>query len=105
MEQCRDVPESRCLDDQSFQEPSRYNRDLQAPREYFRTRHVEEDRKSLRQLRGPEEPEYQWDSYRERSAGHSEELMIRHSDDRRGKLDLVYCFNSKNIHGLIPGGK
>lgn len=93
MEQGRDVPESRGFDEQGFQEPSRYNRDLQAPREYFHSRHVEKDLKSLRQSRGPEEPEYQWDSYRGGSSGRPEELMKRYPDDRRGKLksSLLSC--------------
>ncbi|XP_026785387.3 uncharacterized protein si:ch211-13c6.2 isoform X1 [Pangasianodon hypophthalmus] len=83
MEQRRDMPESRRLDVQGFQEPARYDRDLLGPREYLHTRHVE-DPKSMRQNRGPEEPEYQWDPYREGSAGRSEERMPRHPDDRRG---------------------
>lgn len=84
MEQRRDMPESRRLDDQGFQEHSRYDRDFQSPKEYFHTRHVEEDPKSLRLSRGPEGPEYQWDPYREGSAGRSEERVARHPDDRRG---------------------
>lgn len=84
MEHRRDMPEMRRLDDQGFQEPARYDRDLQGPRDYFHARHAEEDPKSMRHNRGPEEPKYQWDPYREASAGRSEERMARHSDDRRG---------------------
>lgn len=78
------MPESRRFDDQGFQEPARYDRDLQGPREYLHTRHVEEDPKIMRQNRGLEEPEYQWDPYRGGSAGRSDERMARHPDDRRG---------------------
>lgn len=103
------MPESRRMDDQGFQEHTRFDRDLQGPREYFHTRHVEEDPKSLRQNRGPEEPEYQWDTYREGSASRAEERMARHPDDRRGyrgKLCLivvVLVLNSRNISGLVTG--
>ncbi|XP_060798843.1 uncharacterized protein si:ch211-13c6.2 [Neoarius graeffei] len=83
MEQRREMPESRRFDDQGFQEPARYDRDLQGPREYLNTRHVEEDPKIMRQNRGLEEPEYQWDPYRGGSAGRSDERMARHTDDRR----------------------
>ncbi|KAK3511704.1 hypothetical protein QTP70_014528 [Hemibagrus guttatus] len=82
MEPHRDMPDSRRLHDHGFQEPVRYDRDMQGPREYLHTRHVEEP-KSMRQNRVPEEPEYQWDPYREGSAGRSEERLVRHPDDRR----------------------
>lgn len=84
MERHRDVLDSRRLDDQGFQEPSRYDRDFQGPREYFHARNMEDDLQNLRQNRGPEEPEYQWDPYGEGSAGRSEERVARHPDDRRG---------------------
>lgn len=84
MEQRRDLQESRRLDDQGFQETSRYSHDLQGQREYFHTRQVGEDLKSLRQSRGTEEPECQWDSYREASSGRSEERLSHRPDDRRG---------------------
>ncbi|XP_058233747.1 uncharacterized protein si:ch211-13c6.2 isoform X2 [Hemibagrus wyckioides] len=83
MEPHRDMPDLRRLDDHGFQEHMRYDRDMQGPREYLHTRHVEEEPKSMRQNRVPEQPEYQWDPYREGSAGRSEERMARHPDDRR----------------------
>ncbi|XP_053469044.1 uncharacterized protein si:ch211-13c6.2 isoform X1 [Ictalurus furcatus] len=95
MEHRRDMPEMRRLDDQGFQEPARYDRDLQGPRDYFHARHAEEDPKSMRHNRGPEEPEYQWDPYREASAGRSEERMARHSDDRRGYREGAW--NSRTL--------
>lgn len=100
MEPHRDMPDSRRLDDHGFQEHIRYDRDMQGPREYLHTRHVEEEPKSMRQNRVPEQPEYQWDPYREGSAGRSEERMARHPDDRRvyrGKLEffvILILFNA-----------
>ncbi|KAF7691225.1 uncharacterized protein si:ch211-13c6.2 isoform X1 [Silurus meridionalis] len=97
MESRRDMQEPRHLDDQGFQEPARYDRDFQGPRDYSHTRHVEEKPKSMRQNRGPDEPEYQWDSYRTGSAGRSDDRMSRHPDDRRGYRGLESAWNSRPL--------
>ncbi|KAF5908608.1 uncharacterized protein DAT39_001692 [Clarias magur] len=95
MEQRREMPESKRLDDQVLHEPAKYDRDLRNSRDYLHTRHVEEDPKGMRQNRGPEEPKYQWDPYREGSAARPEERMGHHSDDRRGYRDTAW--NSRSL--------
>ncbi|XP_053348339.1 uncharacterized protein si:ch211-13c6.2 isoform X2 [Clarias gariepinus] len=96
MEQRREMPETKRLDDQVFHEPAKYDRDLRNSRDYLHTRHVEEDPKGMRQNRGPEEPEYQWNTYREGSAGRPEErIQSRHSDDRRGYRETAW--NSRSL--------
>ncbi|XP_027031848.2 uncharacterized protein si:ch211-13c6.2 isoform X1 [Tachysurus fulvidraco] len=83
MEPHREMPDLRRFDDHNFQQHVRYDRDMQGPREYLHTRHGEEAPKSLRQNRVPEVSEYQYNPYREGSAGRSEERMVHHPDDRR----------------------
>lgn len=95
MEPRRDMPQSRRLDDHGFQEPVRYSRDMQPHRDYLHTRHVEEDPGSMRQSRVPQEPEYQWNPYREGSASRSEERMVHRPDDRRVYQEPAW--NSRSI--------
>ncbi|TSK31398.1 Nuclear transcription factor Y subunit gamma [Bagarius yarrelli] len=86
----RDMPQPRRMDDHGFQEPVRYSRDMQTSRDYLHTRHVEEDPGMRRQSRAPQEPEYQWNPYREGSAGRPEERMLYRPDDRRVYQEPVW---------------